>query len=65
MTIAEFAARLNDNPAALRTGLLNGPYVPEPFQKIHIPKTVRQARCVLCNGMPDPFEMRIDITAAC
>lgn len=39
VTVAEFAARLTDNLAALRADLLTGDYVPEPFQKIHIPKT--------------------------
>lgn len=39
VTIAEFAARLNDHLTALREDLLASRYVPEPFQKIHIPKT--------------------------
>ena len=39
VTTAEFAGRLNDHLATLRVDLLTGHYVPEPFQKVHIPKT--------------------------
>lgn len=38
VTIAEFGHRLNDNLASLRADLLTEQYVPEPFQKIAIPK---------------------------
>ena len=38
VTIAAFGQRLNDNLAQLRTDLCDGRYIPEPFQKIEIPK---------------------------
>ena len=38
VTIAEFGRRLNDNLASLRADLLTEQYVPEPFEKIAIPK---------------------------
>ena len=38
VTITVFRQRLNDNLAQLRVDLCDGRYVPEPFQKINIPK---------------------------
>ncbi len=38
VTIAEFRQRLHDNLMQLSADLRNGRYVPEPFQKIYIPK---------------------------
>lgn len=38
VTVAELGKRLNDNLAQLRADLLSGRYVPEPFQKIEVPK---------------------------